>query len=77
MNYIGKRFEFVWGEGSRNYSEMVIRSYLCRYGLDLNNPENINLFTLPAIHHSGSAVQTPSATKFRRMVLRVFSDGKC
>lgn len=77
MNYIGKRFGFVWGEGSKNYSEMVIRSYLCRHGSDLRNPSGIGLFTLAAIHHSGSNVVTQPATTFRQMVQHVFNDGKC
>ena len=75
MNYIGKRFEFVWGEGSKNYSEMIIRSYLCRHGSNLKKSDNIGLFTLAAIHHSGSEVVMRAATVYRRLVQSVFNDG--
>ena len=74
--YVGKRFGFAWGEGSKNYSEMVIRSYLCKHGEELRQPGNIGLYTLAAIHHSGSQIRMAAATEFTQMVRLAFNS-KC
>ena len=55
---IGKRWEFVWGEGSKNYSEEVIRSYLCRHGSVVQrkkNDQQLSVTNLAAIHAGGSS----------------------
>ena len=61
MYYLGRRWEFVWGEGSRNYSEEVIKSYICRHGSIVeqrndrkNKQRELNIVNLAAIHVGGS-----------------------
>ena len=56
--FIGKRWEFVWGEGSKDYSEKVIKSYICRHGSVVRNRmdnQQLSLPNLAAIHAGGSA----------------------
>ena len=60
----GKTFGFVWGEGSKNYSEMVIRNYLCNQGENLGS--NIaGLGTLYAIHKDGAPLRD---NRFRSVI---------
>lgn len=77
MIYVGKRFDFVWGEGSRNYSEMVIRSYVCRHAVNIGNPDNLHLYTLAAIHKTGSNIRNEIAKQFRKMVQMADTKSKC
>ena len=77
MIYVGKRFNFVWGEGSRNYSEMVIRSYVCRHAVNIGNPAGLHLYTLAAIHKTGSNIKNQIANQFRNTVQLADTESKC
>ena len=77
MIYVGKRFDFVWGEGSRNYSEMVIRSYVCRHAVNIGNPDNLHLYTLAAIHKTGANIKNQIANQFKNMVRMANTESKC
>lgn len=51
--YLGKRWEFVWGEGSRSYSEEVIKTFICKHGSMIQrrfNLQQLGLNKLAAIH---------------------------
>ena len=54
---LGKRWEFVWGEGSKDYSEEVIRSFICKHGSIVQRRRNqqLSLTNLAAIHAGGSS----------------------
>ena len=77
MIYVGKRYDFVWGKGSREYSEMVIRSYVCKHADDVMKPGNLHLFSLAAIHKSGSNTKDETAKKFRMNVIMANITSKC
>jgi len=46
----------VWGEGSKNYSEEVVKSYICKHGTIImeKNNRQLSLNSLAAIHVGGS-----------------------
>ena len=77
MIYVGKRYDFVWGKGSREYSEMVIRSYVCKHADDIMNPRGVSLYTLAAIHKSGSNIRNEIAREFRSNVSMADTTSKC
>ena len=54
--FIG-RWEFVWGKDSKNYSEEVIKSYLCKHVsiVQQNTGNQVGTTSLGAIYFGGSA----------------------
>lgn len=78
-NCIGKRWEFVWGEGSKEYSEQVIRSYVCRHGSIIEKKSNKQLSqqNLAAVHAGGSDQNTNKTNiEFARKLQRLINASK-
>ena len=76
---LGKRWEFVWGEGSKNYSEEVIRSYVCKHGLIVmrRRKNDLSKGNLAAIHAGGSSGNTDRINrKFGAKVFRLAFNGE-
>ena len=46
----------MWGEGSRNYSEEIIKRYLCKHGLlvQQRSGNQLTIIDLIAVHVGGS-----------------------
>lgn len=78
LNCLGKRWEFVWGEGSKEYSEEVIKSYICRHGLIVQERNNNQLSpkNLAAIHAGGSSANTNKTNRnFGVKVQKLINNG--
>ena len=79
LNCLGKRWEFVWGEGSKEYSEEVIKSYICRHGLIVqrnNDNQQPTPKNLAAIHAGGSRENKNRTNRiFGAKVQRLINDG--
>ena len=77
---LGKRWEFVWGEGSKSYSEEVIRSYICRHGSTMmrrrNRSRQFSIRGLAAIHAGGSIRVTNETKMFVDKVWNLSRMGK-
>ena len=74
--FIGRRWEFVWGESGKNYSEEVIRSYICKHGPKfvrrLRSGVNITARILAIIHAIGSSELNARRNNFQ-FVRRVYT----
>ena len=68
----------MWGEGSKNYSEEIIRSYLCKHISLLQRGRGLTLTTvgLAALHAGGSAnFGSRASVWFGRLVARTLQSG--
>ena len=68
----------MWGEGSKNYSEEIIRSYLCKHTSLLQRGRNLPLTIvgLAAVHAGGSAnFKSRANIWFGRLVARTLQSG--
>ena len=76
--FIG-RWEFVWGKDSKNYSEEVIKSYLCKHGsiVQENTGAQLTIVGLSAIYFGGSAeYRRRENTQLGRQLAQLIHDGK-
>ena len=56
----------MWGEGSKNYSEEVIKSYICRHGqivMQRRMNNQLSIVNLAAIHVGGSSNNTKAPNR--------------
>ena len=55
----------MWGEGSKDYSEEVITSYLCRHGsiVEQRSDRQLSIINVGAIHVGGSQNNTKPASR--------------
>ena len=77
--FIGRRWEFVWGKGSKSYSEEVIESYLCKHGsiVEQRTGRQLNISTLGAIYFGGSAnYSSRENLQLGRQLAQLISNGK-
>ena len=69
----------MWGEGSKEYSEEVIRSYLCAHGLIVKKKmgnQQLSPTNLAAIHAGGSRANTNRTNRvFGKKVQRLINNG--
>ena len=75
----GKRWEFVWGVGSKEYSEGVIRSYICRQTSQGRTDRQFNVAILASIHARGSSssmISNADLRAFGREVASLIHTGK-
>ena len=49
----GMRWSFVWGNGSRSYSEEVIKSYICREAMMHSTSRQYSNKALAGLHKGG------------------------
>ena len=72
----GTTFEFVWGEGSKNYSEMVIRNYLCSQGEHLRR-SLAGIAALAAIHKGGAPLRNNPFLSVISEIQQIITNGMC
>ena len=67
----------MWGEGSKNYSEEVIKTYICKHGAIVEGRRNqqLSVLNLAAIHAGGSSDNT-RRIDFGREVAALIRNGK-
>ena len=65
----GMRWSFVWGNGSRSYSEEVIKSYICREAMMRSTSRQLSNKALAGLHKGGFPLGLRSGnTEFRNAV---------
>ena len=72
-------YEFVWGSGSKSYSEEVVRSYICKHGTIVKERrgQQLGRVNIAAIHKGGSDNNTdPENRGFGVLVNRMYRQGK-
>lgn len=75
----GRQWEFVWGEGSKIYSEEVIKSYICKHGSSIEQASGrvLSRRALAAVHAGGSgSFRRAENRMFAREVLEVLRSSK-
>ena len=72
-------YEFVWGSDSKNFSEDIVRSYICKHGMIVKerSRRQLSRSNIAAIHKGGSANNTVLANRlFGRTVNAMYFQSK-
>ena len=68
----GKTWGFVWGKGSKSYSEEVVRNYVCRYRFGAQRM----IPALIATRHRFGPVRRPDMGRFGRLIQGLINEGE-
>ena len=72
---LGKGWQYVWGKGSKSYSEMIIKSYVCEHRRSNNE---LSPVSVALIHRFGTVnLSSVDAQGFKNNVTRYITmDGE-
>ena len=66
----------MWGKDSQNYSEMVIKSYVCKH--QQHNKRILSPISVALIHKFGTLSLSKESLKFRKQIIKLMNEkSKC
>jgi len=70
------RWDFVWGKDSRNYSEEVIKSYICGEAMKRSGNSQLTPRALARLHKGGfENFKNKTLSPFGKTVTAIFNNG--
>ena len=70
---LGKGWQYVWGKGSQSYSEMIIKSYICKHRSSDNDLAPVSV---ALIHRFGTVTVNLSSMEVRKFRDQIREGGK-